>query len=966
MEIRNGGKSVKGLKRRNRIKRLKKILFCSVLLAFSGAVLPVTGGGPFPVTAYAGPLSFFGDMWQRIVNTISEGIIRKDAKYPVTSWYDGEEINGSGTLPDTRESSASMIIGIIDDAAAKAYDYHYSRIAEEAASLGYDTETTLESYESLGNVLGGIDYAYFLSVFSLRYPDNEITAARLRSDLEAVIPDLISIDYTGTETVQYEAVPWYRYEEVTVTVCSESYGIIGYEEEVPVDTDGDGIEDGTEGGEPVYGYMHQPKEEEFYVIERDGNGDPVVDFMIYQEEGKEVPAYEPVSVRVFDPGADGDSECPVVEDEYYVIGEGDDGSGMKRVYPVTQRTVYGKVSAVPFTNEGLWDILGIDRDEKFFHQMSEKTVDAAGHPAPAPEFDIGPTNYEMAQIRYEMFGELYPAALTAALTDYRAGLSAEEIRAYLDALPAGTSGNRRQVIKTALSVVNQLPYCNNGEDSKPGGPGYDPSWYDYSRCDGAGRPSGLDSSGFIQWVFWTAGFSEEEVACLRTASLISNKVEEIRDPAELKPGDIGIVTLAETSEKTEGYSRCGIFLGDGRWIVNSGEEGTVIVSTSENFGSLKVFSPRMEEDDLFTDEIVFHAAGTAGLGGDGSEATLYTICQIILQECDDEKNGTLAVAECVKNRAVDRTEFAGVNTAWEVLTQKGQFEAYSSGAYRNRRPSESVMTRIRQVFDGKLTALNNVHVLYFVSKAYHEAHYGEPGNFRNRLSVFGCFGGNVYYIDPIYQGKNGVSTGTGIYTTAALDVGSYSIPANGSCNPVVYMAQGDFKDVAYGSGNVAGCGCGVVCCAMAVSYCTAGTERSRWTGPAAVLERIAAHNGGDRNAYYTWGAGSNHDIASAVADYYGLHHTGVIVPQSMTENEVLRRLRSGQVAVCSCGSGIFTDKGHFIMITGCDSRGFIYVNDPNGKHASYSGNGYTWNALISQTGSKSLRGNLTSMVFLWK
>lgn len=933
-------------------KHVRKILifFLSAALMFTDISIPVFSLQT-TVTAYAGPFSFFGDLWKTIVEKIADFAIRKDALFPITPWFsdDGED----GDIPDSRNASAQILITILDEVTSKAYEYTYEKVKNDATSEGYDVDTTAQSYETGGNVLSSIDYAYILSVYSLAHPDNELTIGAFRQDMEKIIPQLITVDYTDAVTTQYEAVPFYKYEKVTVGTCEDRYVVVGY---TPEWTDDQLV---THGGDPIYGWRHFKVNKDYYHIKKDENGEPLVDFMIFQEEGRLVTDYELQSVDIY---RGYNSEHDTDTENYYLIGEGDgEEKNKRREFPVSREVDYGQVTATSFSNDDLWNILGIDKEEKYFIQMSEKTKQRDGASAKEPDFKDGPTNYEMAQFRYEMFTELYDVAISSAYVKYRAGLTQGEIEAYLDSLPAETSGNRRQVVKTALVMVGQLPYCNNGEDSKPGKPGYDEGWYDYSRCDASGRPSGLDSSGFVQWVFWTSGFTQTEVANLKTVSLISNRIEELTDKEKLKPGDIGLIKLSGSGDDTEKYNRVGIYLNEGKWIINSPDEGTVVITSGDDFSSFKLFSPRMEDDDLYTDEIIFYAGGTADIGGDSG--SLYTIAQVCLQECDDESTGTLAVAECVKNRAVDQTEFSGVNTAWEVVTQKGQFESYSSGAYKKRQPTSGIMTRIKQVFSARLTVLNNPHVLYFVSRAYHSKHYGDPSDFRTAMDVFGEYGGNVYYIKSEYRGTT--LSGGATFFANGKDVANLSIPDNGSSNPVVYMAQGNYDNVAYGSGTVSSCGCGIVSCAMAVSFCLGGTDRSKWVTPKQILETIKA-NTGSINTHYTSGEGSNHDIAVNVASYYGLEHSGFLSASSLTEADVLKRLRSGQVAVAVTHSSIFTKNGHFILLTGADSTGSIYVNDPNGSHSGYSYNRYSWSFLKKTDGERSSKGGIESVVFISK
>ena len=51
------------------------------------------------------------------------------------------------------------------------------------------------------------------------------------------------------------------------------------------------------------------------------------------------------------------------------------------------------------------------------------------------------------------------------------------------------------------------------------------------------------------------------------------------------------------------------------------------------------------------------------------------------------------------------------------------------------------------------------------------------------------------------------------------------------------------------------------------------------------------------------------------------------------ESAVVSELKAGHPVICSVGPGDFTDKGHFIVLAGCED-GKIKVNDPNNRENS--------------------------------
>lgn len=82
-------------------------------------------------------------------------------------------------------------------------------------------------------------------------------------------------------------------------------------------------------------------------------------------------------------------------------------------------------------------------------------------------------------------------------------LSASEINTYLSMLPADTSPKRRKVVQEALLSIGCIPYYWGG---KPSGPGYEMNGFGrIVSPDEDGRIlRGLDCSGWINWVYWTA------------------------------------------------------------------------------------------------------------------------------------------------------------------------------------------------------------------------------------------------------------------------------------------------------------------------------------------------------------------------------------------------------------------------------------------------------------------------------
>lgn len=118
-------------------------------------------------------------------------------------------------------------------------------------------------------------------------------------------------------------------------------------------------------------------------------------------------------------------------------------------------------------------------------------------------------------------------------TEYQKPLTIEHINYYLTTI-FGESRDRQKLIRTALQSVAKIPYYYAG---KPKGYGYIPNHFNERvKQDYKGRVlNGLDCSGFITWVYWTA-FQRKLVKSEGTNKLAQEGKRIQRE--ELKPGDL--------------------------------------------------------------------------------------------------------------------------------------------------------------------------------------------------------------------------------------------------------------------------------------------------------------------------------------------------------------------------------------------------------------------------------------------
>lgn len=139
--------------------------------------------------------------------------------------------------------------------------------------------------------------------------------------------------------------------------------------------------------------------------------------------------------------------------------------------------------------------------------------------------------------------------------------------------------------------------------------------------------------------------------------------------------------------------------------------------------------------------------------------------------------------------------------------------------------------------------------------------------------------------------------------------------------------QTDYYNVRYGShGTVATSGCGITCLAMVATYL--------------LDEEYLPDEFARRYAMYSVKGGSDWTLFKTSSEELGLP-----VELSVNWEDALAALENGQVVITQANpDSIFTDVGHFIVLTGINEEGRIWVNDP------YGGNYGEWSHLRLQDG----------------
>ena len=137
----------------------------------------------------------------------------------------------------------------------------------------------------------------------------------------------------------------------------------------------------------------------------------------------------------------------------------------------------------------------------------------------------------------------------------------------------------------------------------------------------------------------------------------------------------------------------------------------------------------------------------------------------------------------------------------------------------------------------------------------------------------------------------------------------------------IYYQQ-DYANVTYGSGSISSCGCGPTSFAMVASDYT-GTK---------ITPKDAVDWCG--NSYYVDGKGTSWSYFSAAASHFDLPGT---VQQTTSIDTVVSELKKGNLVISSQSKGLFTNGGHFILLSSVDSNDGIKVRDPNKNNAIMKG-----------------------------
>ena len=154
------------------------------------------------------------------------------------------------------------------------------------------------------------------------------------------------------------------------------------------------------------------------------------------------------------------------------------------------------------------------------------------------------------------------------------------------------------------------------------------------------------------------------------------------------------------------------------------------------------------------------------------------------------------------------------------------------------------------------------------------------------------------------------------YPIASKETFSIDLSEYKNCETVPLLMQWDQRwgYLRYGK-DVAGLtACGPVCLSMAAIYLTGDSAYS----PDRMI-RFASENN-----YYVSGSGSSWTLMSKGCKDFDLIAKEII----LDENAMVKALEASKPIICAMGPGVFTDNGHYIVLTGYVDGAFT-IHDPN-------------------------------------
>ena len=390
----------------------------------------------------------------------------------------------------------------------------------------------------------------------------------------------------------------------------------------------------------------------------------------YTKNGKDT--YEKTGVRY-------------ITEPTYIWKYAKDGESYKRirkylVEPDERKTVYGEVKLTPadahdiFTQASISDS---DADKMYNTILNSMKED-----------DTLSEDSLLQTIHFEVpsYDDISDNKTSDNLTD--------EEKEIVDNALDKVSGNRKTIIKTAVSLLGRIPYLWGGKPKKAG---YDTDWWSFNS---KGKQLGLDCSGFVEWTYWTAGFDKDTYSKLCSTGASSKNAEPI-DQDDLLPGDLGL--FYDGGSGGGSTNHVGIYLGDGYYIHCSSSKNGVVIGRV----GFHVFRRVPGVDDAEIQPTKVHYSQSVEFNDDDVELMAKTIWHEVGGE---GLNSWIAVGEVIMNRLFS-DQFSYAHTLKDVIYAPHQFSGNSEIV--KMKPSEKCYDVARAILSGQLRIFNNRNVLFF-------------------------------------------------------------------------------------------------------------------------------------------------------------------------------------------------------------------------------------------------------------
>lgn len=381
---------------------------------------------------------------------------------------------------------------------------------------------------------------------------------------------------------------------------------------------------------------------------------------LYERTGNRI-INEPTTVPVYE---------PFTATKYKLVGE-------EEIAPEKEEITYGEITLSYVGNDILFDTF----------QVTEKDI-----------ADIYDEKYEKydAAINGKALSESIFVSMpvnTVIPTDI-----ADEIRE----LNSAYTEEQRSIIRVAISLYGRVPYQWGGKAHHAG---YDNTWWTF---DESGEQKGLDCSGYVQWVYMTAGYDPDITNAMLSTTTIIQNFEDITED-QLEPGDFGLLNYGEVT------NHVGIYIGDGYFIHCSSGANTVTIDKFpfRYFKRVQKNSKNTLTNNTISDyyQIKFTNSEPAKDTNANSEHRndIYLLAQLMIHEAGNQGfNGKVAVGEVVVNRLANGS-FG--NSIEEIIYSPKQFSR--NWEIKEIVPDDETLLMAEQILQGSLSVLNNPDVLFF-------------------------------------------------------------------------------------------------------------------------------------------------------------------------------------------------------------------------------------------------------------